>query len=132
VPGQRKDTGRGGDLQSQRRNEHLTPHYPRSRLTCARWAPARAQALPAGADAVAAITVPSIERSITASIGIAVLPDHAGDATSLLRHADRALYAAKKNGRNRVEVFNRDMVPSGAATDVPFESIDGATPVPSA
>jgi predicted signal transduction protein with EAL and GGDEF domain len=60
--------------------------------------------------ALAAITIPSIERAITASVGVAVLPDHAGDATSLLRHADRALYTAKKNGRNRTELFTSEMV----------------------
>jgi diguanylate cyclase (GGDEF)-like protein len=75
--------------------------------------------------AVAAITVPSIERAITASIGVAVLPEHAGDATSLLRHADRALYSAKKNGRNRTEVFALDMLPDGTTIDG-----TGATPLP--
>jgi diguanylate cyclase (GGDEF)-like protein len=65
--------------------------------------------------AVARVTVPSIERPITASLGVAVFPDHAGDATSLLRHADRALYVAKKNGRNRVETFTREMLPSSDA-----------------
>ncbi len=62
--------------------------------------------------AVGAITIPSIQQAITTSIGVAVLPDHAGDANTLLRHADRALYIAKKNGRNRVEVFTRDMLPA--------------------
>ena len=58
--------------------------------------------------AVAAIAIPTVERPITASLGIAILPDHAGDATSLLRHADQALYTAKKNGRNRIETFTRE------------------------
>ena len=66
--------------------------------------------------AIASISVASVARSITASIGVAVLPDHAGDATTLLRHADRALYTAKNNGRNRTEVFVRDML-SGDATN---------------
>ena len=39
------------------------------------------------------------------SIGIAELPDHALDADSLLRAADRALYTAKNAGRNRTEIF---------------------------
>jgi len=44
--------------------------------------------------------------TITASFGVAVLPDHASQGDSLLREADRALYAAKANGRNRVEVVD--------------------------
>jgi len=41
---------------------------------------------------------------ITASFGIALFPDHAGDTDTLLRVADVALYAAKAAGRNRVIV----------------------------
>jgi diguanylate cyclase (GGDEF)-like protein len=52
--------------------------------------------------AVGAIQVANVEQ-VTASIGVAVLPDDAGDALGLLRSADRALYRAKDNGRNRVE-----------------------------
>jgi diguanylate cyclase (GGDEF)-like protein len=69
-------------------------------------------------EAVAAITVASVPRPITASIGVAVLPDHAGDAKSLLRHADRALYTAKKNGRNRTEIFARDMLSIDTAIEL--------------
>ena len=54
--------------------------------------------------AISTISVKAIDRRITASLGIAVLPEHAADATSLLRQADRALYAAKAGGRNRVDV----------------------------
>ena len=43
-------------------------------------------------------------RNITVSMGVAVSTDHpAGDMDSLLNQADRGLYAAKQNGRNRVE-----------------------------
>ena len=69
--------------------------------------------------AVAAIAIPKVEQPITASLGIAILPDHAGDATSLLRHADQALYTAKKNGRNRTETFTHDAsTPDHASTPV--------------
>jgi diguanylate cyclase (GGDEF)-like protein len=76
--------------------------------------------------AIAAITIPSIERPITASIGVAILPDHAGDATSLLRRADRALYTAKKNGRNRTETFAREMLPGDPTGGEP--GVDGDQP----
>jgi diguanylate cyclase (GGDEF)-like protein len=38
----------------------------------------------------------------TLSIGVAVFPDHATQADSLIAAADRALYQAKHEGRNRV------------------------------
>lgn len=55
--------------------------------------------------AIAAIQIPSVHEPVTISIGIAVLPDHALDATSLQSNADQALYAAKRAGRNRVHLF---------------------------
>jgi diguanylate cyclase (GGDEF)-like protein len=55
--------------------------------------------------AVAAIRVPEVDRVVTISVGIATLPQHALDAESLERAADRALYTAKSNGRDRIEIF---------------------------
>jgi diguanylate cyclase (GGDEF)-like protein len=46
--------------------------------------------------------VPAVTAHISASLGVATLPDHADDGTSLIRAADRALYLAKAAGRNRV------------------------------
>jgi diguanylate cyclase (GGDEF)-like protein len=54
--------------------------------------------------AIEAMTLPRVDRTITASFGIAIHPDVAGDSETLLRLADRALYAAKSGGRNRIEL----------------------------
>jgi diguanylate cyclase (GGDEF)-like protein len=52
--------------------------------------------------AIGAIRVPTVDRQVTASAGVATLPRDAGDSVTLFRAADRALYAAKNAGRNRV------------------------------
>ena len=44
-----------------------------------------------------------VPRSMTASFGVAGFPEDGDDAPALIRSADRALYQAKANGRNRVE-----------------------------
>jgi diguanylate cyclase (GGDEF)-like protein len=44
-----------------------------------------------------------VPRALTASFGVATFPDDGRDPTELIRGADRALYQAKANGRNRVE-----------------------------
>jgi diguanylate cyclase (GGDEF)-like protein len=55
-------------------------------------------------SAIAQIDVPGVSRKVTASFGVAVLPFDAVEPEQLLRVADRALYSAKGNGRDRVEV----------------------------
>lgn len=42
--------------------------------------------------------------AVTISLGVAAFPGHGSDAQTVLRKADDALYKAKNNGRNRVEV----------------------------
>jgi diguanylate cyclase (GGDEF)-like protein/PAS domain S-box-containing protein len=49
----------------------------------------------------------------TVSIGIA-LSDRDDDADTLLRHADAAMYRAKREGRSRIETFEADHVESAA------------------
>ena len=44
---------------------------------------------------------------VTASVGIALAPP--GDASTMLRQADTAMYAAKARGRGRVQVFDTSM-----------------------
>ena len=65
--------------------------------------------------AVADLHIPNIDRAITTSVGVAALPDHAIEAEGLARAADRALYLAKTNGRNRVEVAAENAGQSSAA-----------------
>ena len=59
---------------------------------------------------ISALRVPGENRNVTASFGIAVLPDDAGDSTQLRRRVDQALYAAKRGGRNRVENWEDDIL----------------------
>jgi len=42
---------------------------------------------------------------ISASIGVSLFPDDAGDAATLLKHADAAMYSAKQAGRNAFRIF---------------------------
>ncbi|ROO24424.1 putative bifunctional diguanylate cyclase/phosphodiesterase, partial [Salinisphaera orenii] len=45
------------------------------------------------------------EFRITASIGIAMFPDDASDASELMKHADMAMYAAKEEGKNTFQFY---------------------------
>jgi diguanylate cyclase (GGDEF)-like protein len=44
--------------------------------------------------------------AISASIGVTLFPNDSGDADTLLRHADHAMYLAKEAGKNRFILFN--------------------------
>lgn len=46
---------------------------------------------------------------VSASIGIALFPDDAGEIESLIKHADQAMYAAKEQGRNCFSYFSASM-----------------------
>ena len=46
-------------------------------------------------------------RSVTASVGVAAFPEHGESVADLLRAADMALYAAKRQGRDRVVVAEK-------------------------
>jgi diguanylate cyclase (GGDEF)-like protein/PAS domain S-box-containing protein len=45
------------------------------------------------------------QAHISASIGISLFPDDAGDATTLMKHADAAMYCAKQAGKNAYRFF---------------------------
>ncbi|HUF21437.1 MAG TPA: diguanylate cyclase [Burkholderiales bacterium] len=46
---------------------------------------------------------------VTASIGISIFPQNGRDAQALLRHADAAMYHAKKQGRSSYRFYTRGM-----------------------
>jgi diguanylate cyclase (GGDEF)-like protein len=47
--------------------------------------------------------------NIGCSIGIAIYPEHGTDEISLMKNADIAMYQAKQNGRNNVQIFHANM-----------------------
>ena len=49
------------------------------------------------------------ELHITLSIGISLYPDDGKDVETVIRNADTAMYHAKKNGRNKYQVFTPEM-----------------------
>lgn len=58
------------------------------------------------------------EFHLTPSMGISVYPHDGEDAVSLAKHADRAMYSAKKMGKNRVHFFSKELEDEGTQ---PFE-----------
>lgn len=75
----------------------------------------RAEALRARAKGIVVHHGERTLRTVTLSIGVALFPDHAHDAKTLVQVADRALYQAKRGGRDRV-------VLAGAASEAGSES----------
>jgi diguanylate cyclase (GGDEF)-like protein len=53
------------------------------------------------------IAVSGVDRDVSASFGIAAYPTHGLDTQSLLRSADRAVYQAKRDGRNCVRTASK-------------------------
>jgi predicted signal transduction protein with EAL and GGDEF domain/CheY-like chemotaxis protein len=51
----------------------------------------------------------SYELVVTPSIGIAMYPEHGGDAQNLLKNADGAMYEAKASGRNQLRLYDSAM-----------------------
>ena len=63
---------------------------------------------------VASLSAPLIvngaELHVSASIGVAIYPDHAATAACLLQKSDMAMYARKRGGKNGVQLFDNNMV----------------------
>lgn len=47
--------------------------------------------------------------ALTISLGVALLPEHADDAETLVAHADAAMYQAKRSGKNCWRVYRSDL-----------------------
>ena len=55
------------------------------------------------------MTIEAHEIVVTASVGISMYPRDAEDTTSLIKHADSALYRAKEEGRSGYQHYTTDM-----------------------
>ncbi len=51
-----------------------------------------------------------------ASVGLVMFPDDGDSAEALLRHADQAMYAAKRSGRNQLQAYSAEMSECARAT----------------
>ncbi len=58
--------------------------------------------------AIKPVQIGEHECRVTGSVGIAVYPDDATDAQTLMKNADIALYRAKKEGKNTFQFFSPD------------------------
>jgi diguanylate cyclase (GGDEF)-like protein len=76
----------------------------------------------------------SVDDVVTVSIGVASrIPDASENATSIVGAADSALYAAKRNGKDRVEIdapiigvldrHERDFPAGGKVVEMPFGNV---------
>jgi diguanylate cyclase (GGDEF)-like protein len=60
--------------------------------------------------AIAEMSLPGTDVAVTVSVGVAGYPEHASTPDRLARLADAALYLAKRQGRNRVELAEPPVV----------------------
>jgi diguanylate cyclase (GGDEF)-like protein len=79
-------------------------------------------------SAFADIHLAELDRVVTTSIGVAMFGGHAGDPAALVRAADRALYTAKRNGRNRIETAEVPG-PMGGGSEAVITHIDSKRPL---
>ena len=52
--------------------------------------------------------IDNLDLRVSASVGVTLYPLDDADADSLLRHADQAMYMAKRSGRNRYHLFDAE------------------------
>jgi diguanylate cyclase (GGDEF)-like protein len=57
------------------------------------------------AELVRPVDLGAVQVRASASIGIAIFPDHGDDAATLMRHADAAMYEAKQSGKSTFALY---------------------------
>jgi diguanylate cyclase (GGDEF)-like protein len=87
---------RGSDIACRYGGEEFAVVLPRTTLE---------SALRRGEEICSAVRGEHRLRGVTASLGVALCPAHGTDGEALLRAADKALYEAKRAGRNQVRIF---------------------------
>ncbi len=92
---------RAEDIACRYGGEEFTLILPEADLTVAA---ARAEAIRSAVEVMRIRHLGQEMPAVTASIGVAALPEHGRDPVVLLRRADEALYRAKREGRNRVVI----------------------------
>jgi predicted signal transduction protein with EAL and GGDEF domain len=67
-----------------------------------------------------------VRARVSASLGVSLFPDDAGDAATLMTHADKAMYAAKRAGKNAFCIFSSggNSTPSAIASPSSIPSSD--------
>ena len=79
------------------------------------------------------VAVDGVQIPVTVSVGVAVYPEHGENSPQVLAAADRALYAAKKAGRDTYRLAEpADVTESGVSASVHEGDFDPTTAVPSA
>jgi diguanylate cyclase (GGDEF)-like protein len=72
----------------------------------------RAEQLRRGIESLA-VEMYDEEHTVTASLGVALFPEHGANMQGVIRAADCALYEAKDKGRNQVIIAAQPVQPSG-------------------
>jgi diguanylate cyclase (GGDEF)-like protein len=59
------------------------------------------------------------QRRVSATLGVSIFPDDAPDATTLIEHADEAMYTAKQAGKNAYCLYSTGHKPPPGAPATP-------------
>ena len=95
---------RSGDFAGRNGGEEFAILLPDTEISAALRIAERVRA------AIAEMSLPGTDVTVTVSVGVAGYPDHASTPDRLARLADAALYLAKRQGRNRVELAEPSVV----------------------